>query len=361
MTAAIMRMALSERILAMALLLCIHVSPRNALTQPMIHSHGGSELHIPTITIFNDVPFHLEVVAGYVHALKNHAADLKIFLKQTKQNLQYAGFLDLVGAEEVPKIRSSEDDPAIQSDLLIMISPEYNLTSTKAFFAATQPIATILLLHEINDQRVADLVALHIPRATYMTLSPHTAAAARSLYSISVDWMLPVMPFTPTIPSCLRSPLPCQPLKGFVTQGVIDTTRRDFLRIWDDLAYLRTNHTIHEPVHVLGWGDYSHNSLQVPAELVDQVKLLGGLPFPDFYSTIYHSRAVLLYFRGGSAYRQWRFTSSVLTSLATGTPVVMHRSMLRTYKMLPRACVFVQQVGARCRAVATTQYIISLG
>jgi hypothetical protein len=318
-----------------------------AFSEATTSTHIESVHESPSIILFNDVPFHLEVVAGFLYVLKSRYVNFKAYLRQTKDNLQHAGFLEFIGTELSSAIRSSQDDHVDKADLLIMISPEYNIISTKAFHTASQPNATIVLLHEINDQRVADLVALQLPRTKYITLSPHTAAAARELLNISVEWMLPVMPFTPSVPSC--SVQACQSLQGFVTQGVVDTARRNFSRIWDDLAYLRAHYNIHEPVQVLGWGDYNHSSILVPVELVDQVNVLGGMPFPKFYSTVYHSRAILLYFMGGSTYVRWRFTSSVLTSLATGTPVITPRATLRAYKMLPRACVHVQQVGICCQ------------
>jgi hypothetical protein len=96
---------------------------------------------------------------------------------------------------------------------------------------------------------------------------------------------------------------------------------------------------------VLGWGSYSHASLQVPEHLQQDVELHGGSSFDVFYAQLHHVQAILLYFRDSEAYVRCKFTSSVTSSLAVATPVVMPRDMLQAYSFLGEEHVFVQERG----------------
>jgi hypothetical protein len=203
-----------------------------SLLQPIM-GDGASTVRI---TVLNDVPFHLEVVSGFLLALTriNHTANLDVYLKQPEDNLAAAGLFQLLGGGQmIGRLRSSVHDAPVPADVLLVLSPEYNCTSTRLFHERSAARVTLLLLHNVRDKSVAELLALRLPNVVYLTLSPHTSAYLNQHYNLSAGWVLPVAPYQPAQDgSCLHvtkgssdssgdgggSSLPCGKLAGFATQ-----------------------------------------------------------------------------------------------------------------------------------------------
>lgn len=97
-------------------------------------------------------------------------------------------------------------------------------------------------------------------------------------------------------------------------------------------------------VLVLGNGSAAHIAafgLTVPAELRAYVHVRTGLRFAPYYETIQRAHALLTQF-GSDAYVTYKISSTVITSLITGTPMILPRAALRVYAFLSEEAVYVQ-------------------
>ena len=94
----------------------------------------------------------------------------------------------------------------------------------------------------------------------------------------------------------------------------------------------KTNITL----HLLGYG----NSPNIPPPLADHVMLNPGLSYPDFYSLLSSSMAIIPAF-ANNQYLDRKASSSVPAALIAGTPLIASRELLDAYSYLDEDSVFM--------------------
>lgn len=92
-------------------------------------------------------------------------------------------------------------------------------------------------------------------------------------------------------------------------------------------------------VHVLGKSE-THD-LEVPDDIHHIAQVDANLTFTDYYKHIYNTNAVLLYLSSDS-YIIDRFSSAVIASLVTSTPIIADQAFLNAYSFLDSSHVFIQ-------------------
>ncbi|GFR41928.1 hypothetical protein Agub_g2721, partial [Astrephomene gubernaculifera] len=95
-------------------------------------------------------------------------------------------------------------------------------------------------------------------------------------------------------------------------------------------------------VVVVGKGE--RRDLQLPAELEDVVSFHPWLRYPDFWSLIQRSYALVPLF-GMPVYFESRISSTVLASLVTCVPLLAEQRLLDTYTFLSPRHVFLRLPG----------------
>ncbi|KAG1659343.1 hypothetical protein FOA52_008397 [Chlamydomonas sp. UWO 241] len=80
----------------------------------------------------------------------------------------------------------------------------------------------------------------------------------------------------------------------------------------------------------------------MPPALAGFVEARVGLRFIEYYEALHHNLA-LVPSLANPAYYDRKFTSTVITSLITGTPVIAEHRLLRAYRLLDTSVVFLQR------------------
>jgi hypothetical protein len=169
-----------------------------------------------SVAVVNHAPYHLEVVAGLLHALKQVPRVQKVVWYQSGQGagsgmpravgetlpareiVSRSGFDALLGADEMSRVefRDAWHDKPSSHDFAIFVSPEYFVEGTKAWVDGAKPSAVMMLFHNGDNPSVQRLAPLH-PRLHFVALSPHVAGCATAAQHLTPTpgWMMPVRPF----------------------------------------------------------------------------------------------------------------------------------------------------------------------
>ena len=91
-------------------------------------------------------------------------------------------------------------------------------------------------------------------------------------------------------------------------------------------------------------GKVSRRRFEFPAELQQFVRLRVQQPYLRFYRAMFRSYALLPMIANPS-YFEYKSSSTIGASLATGVPLVADEAMLTTYSILDESTVFVQRPG----------------
>jgi hypothetical protein len=133
-------------------------------------------------------------------------------------------------------------------------------------------------------------------------------------------------------------------LKGFAIQGNMDSRRRNYTQIWDQLdqringsAALRSDDRF--CVNVVGTG--SPAKLGIPERLAARVLPHADLRFEAFYETI-HRNFALIPAMVSEAYYDRKFSSTIITSLVTGVPIIVQYKFLTAYTFMSKDNVYMQ-------------------
>jgi hypothetical protein len=169
-----------------------------------------------SVAVVNHAPYHLEVVAGLLHALKAVPRVRRVAWYQSGQGegsgmpravgehlpareiVKRSGFDELVGEEELAAVDFFDawHDKPKTHDFAIFVSPEYFVEGTRTWVDASRPSAVMMLFHNGDNPAVQQLAPLH-PRLHFVALSPHVAGCATAAQRLTPTpgWMLPVRPF----------------------------------------------------------------------------------------------------------------------------------------------------------------------
>eukprot|EP00798_Chlamydomonas_sp_ICE-L_P023059 gene23059-30248_t len=214
------------------------------------------------IAVVNGVKFHFEILSGLLHVLKPYQKYVDVFLGPYIRTQNYDGAWDLV---RWSKARFYKTDINLHShnvtyDLVILVSPEYELELSQRIVAAMRPRLT-------------------------------TGRKA--------DWMLSVFPFQLSETDCAMI-LPSEQVlgmcvRGFSMQGKFSNLRRNYTSIWTQMQ--RRVEELDDPqigkyfhLSVLGKGP---NRLALPIELEQFVTVHQRQVYKVFYNIIAHTMALV--------------------------------------------------------------------
>ncbi|GIL64583.1 hypothetical protein Vafri_18474 [Volvox africanus] len=344
------------------------------------------------VTIFNDVPAHFEVLAGAVDTVRTHLRTVPEIVWMTpsqnscsssdssrNRSSGIRGRQTTTGRQRsppfglLPWLGDAPDNPSWHSfhlcaspnapsapkqmqpvlnwgpiDILICISPELDKdTVCHAAARVLRPSLLVALVHR------ADLIGkgsrfLTDPPAPLhlLALGPHVANTVRARLhnSFPVRWAPLVAAFNPISPCNSRE---C--LRGFAIQGTLRRWSsskgsgliRNFSGLWPQLLQPGS-----AAINLTVLGKGQRRDLEIPASLNHRVKFFSGLPYPDFWQTIYNSYALVPAF-GNNQYLKTRISSTVLASLTTCVPMIATREILDVYTFFKEDHVFVQRPGER--------------
>lgn len=297
----------------------------------------------PRIAIVNHVNFHLEVLGGVLHLLKDFP-NVHVYLhsKVLKENM--FGFWDWNGRNPGMDFRDFADYKGDGYDFIWLISPEWRVGEIKKMVAAARPQLVVAYVHNGNSQQLEDVAGIH-PSTELLALSAHVADYINQRAPKKqrrADWLLPIKPFAP--------PKPCTPaqpdcLRGFVVQGRVESTRRNYTHMLEQIV--TKSRRVDDPnilrkfqLDIIGQ-KVPGERWKLPAHLQRYVQLHHNTPYLEFYGIIGRSYS-LVPMLASPLYYKCKFSSTVLTSLMTGTPMIAGEKILSKYTMLTRDAVFFQ-------------------
>ncbi|GLC44901.1 hypothetical protein PLESTB_001687000 [Pleodorina starrii] len=309
------------------------------------------------IALINQVSCHYEVLAGLVHLFEPLAQQTDIYISNLTTAARGVGAWELLQPyhsnfiflnETTRTLLNSSSAPSY--DLVVLVSPEYHKADIGEWVRNMRPRMTVVYVHNVAvNLEIQELVAAVSQgggEIKLVTLSPHTSELLESMVGQPVDWVLAAYPFSPNR-SCEEVPendLLGSCVRGFCVQGTLEGSRRGYGLLWDEMEARRSllstgpaSALFH--VTVLGKGD--RRAVGVPADLQDRVTVSTDVPFTQFYESMHHSLAILPALNNVT-YLKNKFTSSILSSLITGTPLVANSTFLHAYRMLSEESVFLQ-------------------
>ncbi|KAI8468518.1 MAG: hypothetical protein J3K34DRAFT_477893 [Monoraphidium minutum] len=319
------------------------------------------------VALVNHAPYHLEIVAGWLAALRQLPVEVVWYQAgqySPDRNFTAAELLETQGFHELVDPSWYHilpvEAPAVRVDFAVFVSPEYYEAETKAFLDAALPISSVMLVHNGCNSALARLEAL-APRAALVALAPHVAAAARANMSIPVDWAMATLPFKPKEPCTLAAAAAARCLDGFAIQGNFEPARRNYSRVWGMLqaraarGQLPTRPPLRPlRLHLIGRGVVEH--LGLPGDVESLATVHFNELYAEYYEQIHRAHALLLVL-GSPAYLASKMSSTVVSALTAGVPVVADAAALRAYSFLPRDAVFLMapgedEAGAMMRVLA---------
>ncbi|EFJ52708.1 hypothetical protein VOLCADRAFT_85968 [Volvox carteri f. nagariensis] len=308
------------------------------------------------IGIINGVPYHYEVLAGLMHTFRPYARRTDIYVNPYTRTSSGDGAWEVLRRSRVNYIfltRNILKNIAQQKpfyDLLILVSPDYELDANEELLRHIRRHMTVAIVHNSDFNETERLIRVAeggSSGARLVTLSPHTATSLASATGRQVDWVLPVYPFKPKT-NCLDASevdLLGMCLRGFAIQGKFSSLRRNYSAVWHQMSSRREELTTGYAktlFHINVMGKGQDDRLGLPDDLVPFVTVLRRLPFRGFYDHLHHSFAILPML-GNRRYLTHKFSSSILSSFISGTPLVANREFLASYSMLNERCVYLQK------------------
>ncbi|KAG1677812.1 hypothetical protein FOA52_008576 [Chlamydomonas sp. UWO 241] len=302
------------------------------------------------IAIINGVSFHFEILAGLLHVLQPYEKYVDVYMSPWIRRENYDGAWDLVRWSKANFRSMSEKiaDKKLRYDLVVLVSPDYELEQNKLLLEQMRPALTVAIVHNADFGNMTRLLGLSDP-LELLTLSPHVAASLAAATQRPTDWILPVYPVRPE-PDCTRETgagsIVGMCLRGFAMQGKFSNLRRNYTSVWAQMGSRLEQ--LNDPqigkvfhMNVLGKGP---DRLNLPDVLTPHVTVHRRLPFGAFYNVICHNLA-LVPSLANAKYFTHKFSSTVITSLSTGTPMITNDRMLDAYTFLEKDAMFYQAAG----------------
>lgn len=297
------------------------------------------------IALVNQEHFHYEIVGGLLHVLRSYyKGDVDVYLNKLSFNDEGNSTVWLKSINPDIEVKDYRFYVGSTYDAVVFISPEYNLPYVDRFIKATRPYSGISIIHNGDFKRLA-LLSERLPSMRFMTLSPHVAKCLTdNKTNIEVDWMLPIYPTVLKSPCTHDNVLNRTCLNGFVVQGRVEASRRNYTALLDQLEhYIEKDpkNSKNITVHIVGKNiDNVHKN--VSQSLKKVVLMHYHLDNNAFYMRMHRAHALVPLF-STKVYFSCKFTSTVLTSVISGTPVMADSRLLRAYSMLNKEAVFFQE------------------
>lgn len=319
--------------------------------------------------VVNEAPYHMEILFGYVYLFSNWNANLTVYVPgQSKRTARQTG--DMFGITHPYEIRDSlglSKSNIKPVDIVVFITPEKHPWYLGFFMRQSKPTTAIAIIHDghkAGAHWVKNYATMFPGTLSFAALSPHVVDFCKSLApDVQFNFLLPVPAFLGQCSSGNSSEALqwgkqhdegfCN--EGFCIQGNFHSYRRNYGMVWSFMkrqiwtAYDKKNSSSDDSdpiysgyapfkLHILGRG--STRSLGRPDSLSDAVLIHNGLSYPRYYDRINRCRALVPAFRGDKYFRH-KFSSTIVTSIITGTPVISTPKLLAAYSFLPANATFV--------------------
>jgi hypothetical protein len=299
------------------------------------------------IAVVSQRPYHLEIVCGFMHVLQKHSNTTTVYLHYLNMpgHRMDFGFLDWVKDYKGDVRALPVLSPKLpKHDVVIFVTPEYNMKFVRDFLHYSRAKLAILMVHNADHPNVPEFQFIH-KNVRMITLAPHVSNYLKTRYELESEWLLPIDSLQPAKECSSTTSIGCT--SGFAIQGNMDSTRRNYGDIWQQLGaqMLQSNVTQLDwrlSINVIGNGN--PDALHVPAAIMGRVATHVNLSFTPFYNSIYHNIA-LLPVLGSDAYVKTKFSSTVVSSLITGVPLVATQQMLEAYTFLNESTTYMQRNG----------------
>lgn len=354
-----MKSSRNSRMSAVALLSLFFLLPfTSASSKPTIaiidEKVASSRMHQRESLLYSPSPhhqaFHLEVVGGLLHVLAPYADTTTLYLHPLNfpgRPIDF-GFMDLLAGYNA-ELRGLPVLSMPHHDVLIFVSPEYRIDYVREFIERSKPKAVVAFIHNGDADTITQMPKLH-PNVHIVTLAPHVANFSSPRINLTeIEWFLPLIGHNASSP-CHEDALPTC-LAGFAIQGAMDSRRRNYSQVWEQmLGHLASSPDLNKDgrymINVVGSG--SPDKLEVPRALLDparpRVVPHVNLGFKAFYDVIYHNLGLIPTLASDSYYDR-KFSSTVISSLVTSSPLIVTQRFLDSYTFLDSSHVFVQREG----------------
>ena len=152
------------------------------------------------LAIWNQVWFHLEVVAGAMHVLGElTSAPITIYLNERVMKTDWYGFKSWMGKRPgVIWKDCKEYDGKTEYDLVWFVSPEYHLPYIAQVTAQMKPKVGLYMVHNghIPFEEIKKVEEL-AKGSAILSLAPHVANFVANRSSLPTEWILPIYPYQP--------------------------------------------------------------------------------------------------------------------------------------------------------------------
>lgn len=230
-----MEQTYTQRHLARPLSILIILHVLLARSSDVSSSATKSQPSFLSVTLVNDVPFHYEVLLGYLHLFLRFNCDIQLVLPACAINERTpwrpptdgcdSGLIDIIQSmdlhgKHLQMVGANNMDHLQPADLAVFISPSYS-PKTRAIFTRLKPRSTIFILHSVASNAVLAALVDSYPQVHLVALAPHVAANMPA--ERRVAWMLPIFPFNCS--SVCQGPARHS---SFVIQGQMEAHRRNY-------------------------------------------------------------------------------------------------------------------------------------
>ncbi|KAG2497360.1 hypothetical protein HYH03_004519 [Edaphochlamys debaryana] len=353
------------------------------------------------IAVINGVAYHYEVLAGLLHVLRPYAKQTDVFLSPYTRSANADGAWDLIRWSKTNmRLLTRSAVSEIQRsnthyDLVILVSTDYELDANEDLLRHMPRRMTMAYVHNADfnrTQRLIEVAAGTISggfaatdgtaggggrskrkrggsggdstsasssqtkpatpsEVRLITLAPHIARSLEVASGRKADWLLAAYPYRPRT-NCMEATevdLLGHCLRGFSMQGKFSSQRRNYSSIWSQLLEKQaelTDGNVGRLFHMSLLGKGVEERLGLPPELQPHVSLLRRLKYRSYYEAIHHTFA-LIPAMAGPRYLTDKFSSTILTSLIAGTPMVADARFLEAYSMFNASDVYLQAEGER--------------
>lgn len=147
------------------------------------------------MALINGVNFHFEVLSGLLHVLRPYHKYIDVFLSPHSRTANFDGAWDLVRWSKVT-FRKTDVKPGalkVKYDIVILVSPDYELETNEALVQQMQPKLLICIVHN-SDFKDMDRLLQFSDNMELLSLAPHAAASLAKYTKRKTDWMLSVYP-----------------------------------------------------------------------------------------------------------------------------------------------------------------------
>ncbi|KAL4427608.1 hypothetical protein ABPG75_001697 [Micractinium tetrahymenae] len=332
---------------------------------------GNPTYRKPKTAILNFVRYHTEVVAVAVFHFVKLRHNVTVFTRDDP--FEMGDVINPYFWKGFRKFERFFEHFHEYDNIVVATFPTCHDPTLRELLRLGLPQRYIALVHNpeyLNSTEVAGMVADRDIRL--LAISPHVGNYAKEVLAAQgveaeLDWIAPMMPviypedcapgsWQSVQPACDRGSKwqheappaavadPSQ-RRSFCIQGKVDPARRNYRTIFAEMLAHREELAARNLSVVIlgkGGGRKDKSVVQIPQELVDAGMLVqyASLPFQEYYEVLHSCIAVAPAF-ANDAYYINKGSSSIGASLISGTPLISHRYMLKSYNFLEESAVFL--------------------